>query len=146
VTYGANFEINDRRENDDAHPYGDGIGPIPPSAYIPSKPPSGNGCTGLHFCLRPRVHASRYFPDILIAVVDRPKGFPEAPKAVLTDRRQTCIVSPDPPFDGFRPWKDSKSIARALCTVYREAERVPRPGHARRFCTRFVGAKYPAIT
>jgi putative transposase len=58
--------------------------------------------------------------DILIAVVDGPKGFPEAitpvfPQTVV----QTCIVHLIRNSLSFVSWKDRKAILPAIKTIYR---------------------------
>uniref|UniRef100_A0A0S4TUM2 Mutator family transposase n=1 Tax=Ralstonia solanacearum TaxID=305 RepID=A0A0S4TUM2_RALSL len=58
--------------------------------------------------------------DILIAVVDGLKGFPEAINTVLPERVvQTCIVHLIRNSLDFASWKDRKSVATALKAVYR---------------------------
>src|SRR5215216_175295 len=61
--------------------------------------------------------------DILIAVVDGLKGFPEAIAAVFPQTQvQTCIVHLIRHSMDFASWKDRKSVAQALRTVYRAAD------------------------
>ena len=58
--------------------------------------------------------------DVLIAVVDGLKGFPEAINAVFPETIvQTCIVHLIRNSMDFASWKDRKAIAAALKTVYR---------------------------
>ncbi len=58
--------------------------------------------------------------DILIAVVDGLKGFPEAINAVFPETIvQTCIVHLLRNSMSFASWKDRKPIAQALRSVYR---------------------------
>ncbi len=75
--------------------------------------------------------------DILIAVVDGLKGFPEAINATFPDTIvQTCIVHLIRHSMNFAAWKDRKEVAKALKTVYRakdadaalEASMLSRPG------------------
>ena len=66
---------------------------------------------------------NRGIADILIAVVDGLKGFPDAitavfPKAVV----QTCIVHLIRQSMSFASWKDRKEVAKALKAVYRAAD------------------------
>lgn len=62
---------------------------------------------------------NRGVPDILIAVVDGFRGFPEAINAVFPQTVvQTCIVHLISNYMGFASWKDRKAIAGALCSVY----------------------------
>ena len=68
--------------------------------------------------------------DILIAVVDGLKGFPEAINAVFPQTVvQTCIVHLIRHSMEFASWKDRKGVAQALRTVYRAA--MPRPARLR---------------
>ena len=58
--------------------------------------------------------------DILIAVVDGLKGFPEAINAVFPQTVvQTCIVHLIRHSMNFASWKDRKLVAKALRAVYR---------------------------
>ncbi|OOA68386.1 IS256 family transposase, partial [Burkholderia cenocepacia] len=58
--------------------------------------------------------------DILIAVVDGLKGFPEAINTVFPETTvQTCIVHLIRNSLDFASWKDRKSVAAALKEVYR---------------------------
>jgi transposase-like protein len=58
--------------------------------------------------------------DILIAVVDGPKGFPEAINTVFPETTvQTYIVHQIRNSLDFASWKDRKSVAAALKEVYR---------------------------
>ncbi len=84
--------------------------------------------------------------DILIAVVDGLKGFPEAINAVFPATVvQTCIVHLLRNSMGFASWKDRKPIAQALRAVYR-AE-TPEAGLAalEAFEQGPWGSRYPAI-
>ncbi len=66
---------------------------------------------------------SRGVQDILIAVVDGLKGFPEAINAVFPQTIvQTCIVHLIRHSMDFASWKDRKSLVQALRTVYRAAD------------------------
>ena len=89
---------------------------------------------------------NRGVADILIAVVDGLKGFPEAINAVFPETVvQTCVVHLIRNSMSFASWKDRKAIASALRSVYRaenaDAGRAPldafEEGH--------WGRKYPAI-
>src|SRR5258707_6311621 len=63
---------------------------------------------------------TRGVQDILIAVVDGLKGFPEAINAVFPQTVvQTCIVHLIRHSMDFASWKDRKGVAQALRTVYR---------------------------
>jgi putative transposase len=60
--------------------------------------------------------------DVLIAVVDGLKGFPEAINAVFPETIvQTCVVHLIRNSMDFASWKDRKAIAAVLKTVYRVA-------------------------
>ncbi len=66
---------------------------------------------------------TRGVQDILIAVVDGLKGFPEAITAVFPRTIvQTCIVDLIRHSMDFASWKDRKSVAQALRTVYRAVD------------------------
>lgn len=63
---------------------------------------------------------NRGVADILIAVVDGLKGFPEAINAAFPETIvQTCIVHLLRNSMSFASWKDRKPIAQALRSVYR---------------------------
>ena len=58
--------------------------------------------------------------DILLAVVDGLKGFPDAITAVFPETIvQTCIVHLLRNSMAFVSWKDRKNLAAALKAVYR---------------------------
>jgi len=85
--------------------------------------------------------------DILIAVVDGSKGFPEAITAVFPDTIvQTCIVHLLRHSMQFAAWKERKAVASALKLIYRadHAEAAQRELVA--FGAGPWGQKYPAIT
>ena len=84
--------------------------------------------------------------DILIAVVDGLKGFPEAINGVFPETVvQTCIVHLIRNSMSFASWKDRKPIAQALRSVYRA--QTPEAGMAAldAFEDSLWGRKYPAI-
>ena len=84
--------------------------------------------------------------DILIAVVDGLKGFPEAINAVFPQTIvQTCIVHLIRHSMDFASWKDRKSLAQALRTVYRAADAAAGQAALDAFAQGPWGAKYPAI-
>ena len=69
---------------------------------------------------------NRGVADILIAVVDGLKGFPEAINAVFPQTVvQTCIVHLIRNSMGFASWKERKAIAGALRSVYRAENIMP---------------------
>jgi putative transposase len=89
---------------------------------------------------------NRGVADILIAVVDGLKGFPEAINAAFPETVvQTCIVHLLRNSMGFASWKDRKPIAQALRAVYR-AE-TPQAGLAAldAFEQGHWGKRHPAI-
>lgn len=84
--------------------------------------------------------------DILIAVVDGLKGFPEAINAVFPQTVvQTCIVHLIRHSMDFAAWKDRKSVAQALKTVYRAVDANAGQAALDDFAEGPWGAKYPAI-
>ena len=61
--------------------------------------------------------------DILIAIVDGLKGFPEAINAVFPETQiQTCIVHLIRNSLDFAPWKDRKALAAELKRIYRAVD------------------------
>ena len=84
--------------------------------------------------------------DILIAVVDGLKGFPEAINAVFPQTVvQTCIVHLIRHSMDFASWKDRKSVAQALRAVYRAADAAAGQAALDAFAKGPWGGKYPAI-
>jgi putative transposase len=84
--------------------------------------------------------------DILIAVVDGLKGFPEAINAVFPPTIvQTCIVHLIRNSMDFASWKDRKAIAAALKTVYRAKDADAGRQALDEFDAGPWGKKYPAI-
>ena len=84
--------------------------------------------------------------DILIAVVDGLKGFPEAINAVFPQTIvQTCIVHLIRNSMDFASWKDRKAIAAALKTVYRAKDADAGRQALDEFDAGPWGKKYPAI-
>ena len=89
---------------------------------------------------------NRGVADILIAVVDGLKGFPEAINAVFPETVvQTCIVHLIRNSMGFASWKDRKSIAQALRSVYRADNAEAGKAALEAFEEGPWGQKYPAI-
>jgi len=85
--------------------------------------------------------------DILIAVVDGLKGFPEAINAVFPlTQIQTCIVHLLRNSMEYAGWKDRKPIATALKNVYRAADADAAAIALTDFEEGPWGRKYPAIT
>jgi putative transposase len=90
---------------------------------------------------------NRGLEDILIAVIDGFKGFPEAIEAVFPNTRiQTCIVHLLRYSMHFASWKERKAIAIAHRPIYRART----AEEARQGLEDFVagpwGQKYPMIT
>src|ERR1700683_272226 len=89
---------------------------------------------------------NRGVSDILIAVVDGLKGFPEAINAAFPQTIvQTCIVHLIRHSMDFASWKDRKSVAQALRTVYRAVDAATGQAALDTFAQGPWGAKYPAI-
>jgi putative transposase len=85
--------------------------------------------------------------DILIAVVDGLKGFPDAINAVFPQTQiQTCIVHLLRNSMDYAGWKDRKPVAMALKTVYRAVDAEAAASALSEFEDGPWGQKYPAIT
>jgi putative transposase len=88
---------------------------------------------------------SRGLEDILIAVVDGLKGFPEAINAVFKDTIvQTCIVHLIRNSLAFVSWKDRKPMLPSLKGVYQAESETEALARLEDFETRW-GKRYPAI-
>ncbi len=84
--------------------------------------------------------------DVLIAVVDGLKGFPEAISAVFPNAQvQTCIVHLIRYSMQFASWKERKLIAAALKPVYRAENAERARERLQEFQDGPWGRKYPAI-
>ena len=89
---------------------------------------------------------NRGLNDILIAVVDGLKGFPEAINAVFPlTTVQTCIVHLIRHSLGFCSYKDKKAVAKELKTIYRAASADDGQAALDAFAAGEWGVKYPAI-
>lgn len=91
---------------------------------------------------------NRGVEDVLIAVVDGLKGFPEAITAVLPQAQvQTCIVHLIRNSLSFVSYKDRKTVAAALKEVYRAKDTDAGAGAAAldAFAASEWGVKYPAV-
>jgi putative transposase len=89
---------------------------------------------------------NRGVADILIAVVDGLKGFPDAINAVFPETVvQTCIVHLIRNSMGFASWKDRKAIAQSLRSVYRAENADAGLAALEAFEEGHWGQKYPAI-
>jgi Transposase and inactivated derivatives len=85
--------------------------------------------------------------DILIAIVDGLKGFPEAIIAVFPQCQvQTCIVHLIRNSLDFVPWKDRKAVVAALKTIYQAKDAIAAQTALDAFADGAWGVKYPAIT
>lgn len=85
--------------------------------------------------------------DILIAVIDGLKGFPEAIEAVFPQTRiQTCIVHLLRYSMHFASWKERKPLAAALRPIYRAATAEEAWRQLEEFAAGPWGQKYPMIT
>ena len=84
--------------------------------------------------------------DILLAVVDGLKGFPDAITAVFPDAIvQTCIVHLLRNSMDFASWKDRKALAAALKDIYRATDAAAAEMALTAFEASFWGQRYPAI-
>ncbi len=84
--------------------------------------------------------------DVLIAVVDGLKGFPEAINAVFPQAIvQTCIVHLIRHSLEFVSWKDRKPVVPALRMIYRAVDAEAGMAALDAFDAGFRGRKYPAI-
>lgn len=89
---------------------------------------------------------NRGVADILIAVVDGLKGFPDAINAVFPETVvQTCIVHLIRNSMSFASWKDRKAIAQSLRSVYRAENADAGLAALEAFEESHWGRKYPAI-
>jgi putative transposase len=84
--------------------------------------------------------------DILIAVVDGLKGFPEAITAVFPQTEvQTCIVHLLRYSMHFASWKERQALGRALKPVYQAATAQEARQQLQEFSESAWGQKYPMI-
>jgi len=89
---------------------------------------------------------NRGVADILIAVVDGLKGFPDAINAVFPQTVvQTCIVHLNRNSMGFVSWKDRKAIAASLRSNYRAENAETGLAALEAFEAGHWGEEYPAI-
>jgi putative transposase len=89
---------------------------------------------------------NRGVEDVLIAVVDGLKGFPEAITAVFPQATvQTCIVHLLRHSLDFVSWKDRKPVAAALKDIYRAVDAKAGEAALGAFEESPWGQKYPAI-
>jgi putative transposase len=84
--------------------------------------------------------------DLLLAVVDGLKGFPEAILAVFPEATvQTCIVHLLRQSLDFVAYKDRKAVAAALKAIYQAVDAAAAEAALTAFETGSWGQKYPAI-
>ncbi len=89
---------------------------------------------------------NRGVEDIMLAVVDGLKGFPEAITAVFPDAVvQTCIVHLLRNSMDFVSWKDRKPLASALKGIYRAVDAAAAEAALSAFEANEWGRRYPAI-
>ena len=89
---------------------------------------------------------NRGVEDVLVAVVDGLKGFPDAITAVFPQATvQTCIVHLLRHSLDFVSWKDRKPVAAALKDIYRAIDADAGETALDAFEKSFWGQKYPAI-
>lgn len=89
---------------------------------------------------------NRGVEDVLIAVVDGLKGFPEAILSVFPEAQvQTCIVHLLRHSLDFVSYKDRKGVAAALKIIYRADDAVAGEAALAAFEASDWGRKYPAI-
>jgi putative transposase len=85
--------------------------------------------------------------DILIAIVDGLKGFPEAINAVFPETQiQTCIVHLIRNSLDFCSWKDRKPVAKELKTIYRAEDAEAAAAALKDFEEGPFGKRFAAIT
>jgi putative transposase len=89
---------------------------------------------------------NRGVEDVLVAVVDGLKGFPDAITAVFPQATvQTCIVHLLRHSLDFVSWKDRKPVAAALKDIYRAVDAAAGEAALAAFEDGVWGRKYPAI-
>ena len=89
---------------------------------------------------------TRGVEDILIAVVDGLKGFPEAITAVFPQARvQTCIVHLTRFSLAYCSWQDRKKVASRLQEIYRSVNAEEAQLHLKEFEESELGKKYKLI-
>jgi len=90
---------------------------------------------------------TRGLQDVLIAVVDGLRGFPEAIEAVYPQAQiQTCIVHLIRNSLNLASWKDRKSLAAALKPVYQAATADAAAAALAAFAESDWGQKFPTVT
>lgn len=90
---------------------------------------------------------NRGVEDVLIAVVDGLKGFPQAINAVFPRAQiQTCIVHLIRHSLEFVGWKERKLVAAELKNIYRATTGAEAAQALKSFAAGSRGLKYPTIT
>lgn len=90
---------------------------------------------------------NRGLDDVLIAVVDGLRGFPEAIEAVYPQAQiQTCIVHLIRNSLSLASWKDRKSLATALKPVYQAVTADAAAAALQEFAQGEWGQKFPTVT
>jgi putative transposase len=88
---------------------------------------------------------SRSVEDVLIAIVDGLKGFPEAITAVFPQAQvQTCVVHLIHHSLAFVSYKDRKAVAAALKQIYKAKDADAGKAALEAFDEAAWGRKYPA--
>jgi transposase-like protein len=96
--------------------------------------------------LKNRRSCNRGVCDVLVAVVDGPKGFPEAITTVFPETQvQTCIVHLIRNSLEFASWKDRKGLASELKSIYRAATAEAALAALEAFEAGPWGRKYPPV-
>ena len=89
---------------------------------------------------------TRGVEDVLIAIVDGLKGFPEAITAVFPQAQvQTCVVHLIRHSLAFVSYKDRKAVAAALKQIYKATDASAGQAALEDFAEGPWGKKYPAI-
>lgn len=89
---------------------------------------------------------TRGVEDILIAIVDGLKGFPEAINAVFAQTQvQTCIVHLIRNSLDYVSWKERKAVAQSLKTIYKAQDAKTAAQALDDFADSAWGLKYPTI-
>ena len=89
---------------------------------------------------------NRGLDDVLIAVVDGLRGFPEAIEAVYPQAQiQTCVVHLIRNSLNFASWKDRKPLAAALKSIYQAASSDAAARALQEFAESDWGKKFPTV-
>jgi putative transposase len=89
---------------------------------------------------------NRGVQDILLAVVDGLKGFPEAISTIFPQTHvQTCIVHLTRYSLSFAGWSERKHLAKALRAIYRAPSAEAAAGELDAFAESDWGRKYPPV-